>query len=116
MNHQDAMARSRYIIKLMLAQLKEAIAEPAVTEFKFHPVRKWPFDICYPTIKMAIEIHGGNGKNGRHNRGVGFKNDREKMNEAQHLGFKVFEFLTDDVESGVAAHCCIRYYKKLIAC
>jgi len=112
--YKNRYLRSRYLIKLMIAQLKERIAEQPITEFKFHKTRKWLFDIYYPSIKMAIEIHGGNWINGGHNRGRGFKNDRQKMNEAHHLGFTVFEFLTEDVENGVAANLAIKYYKNML--
>ena len=107
-----ANERSKYLHKLMLAQLKEIVPETHELEYRFHPERRWRFDIAYPAIKVAIEIHGGVYAQGRHTRGKGFTNDREKMNEAHGLGWKVFEFTTQDVENGKAAHAFERYYKK----
>lgn len=64
-------------------------------EYKFSETRKWRFDVAFPSPSgfggVAIEIHGGVHTQGRHTRGGGFERDREKMNEAQAFGWKVFE-------------------------
>jgi len=54
-------------------------------EYRFHPVRKWRFDLAYPEILLAIEIDG----TGRHNTVAGMAADNEKINEAQILGWTV---------------------------
>lgn len=54
-------------------------------EYRFHPVRKWRFDLAYPEILLAIEIDG----TGRHNTVAGMAADNEKINEAQILGWVV---------------------------
>lgn len=62
-----------------------------VFEHRFHADRKWRFDIAFPDRKVAVEIHGGLFRFGHHSRGKGFLDDREKMGEAQRLGWKVLE-------------------------
>lgn len=66
------------------------ILEEMVEEYKFHPDRKFRFDFCFPDKKIAIEIDGGQYKpnGGRHNS----DSDREKMNEAAVLGWRVLRF------------------------
>ena len=86
----------------LLHQIKcVGIAEP-VTEFKFHPKRRWRMDLAWPDEKLAVEIHGGVYIQGRHNRGKGFTNDREKMNEAQLLDWKVIEVTPEHIKKGLA--------------
>lgn len=68
------------------------------TEYRFHPVRRWRLDISFPEYKVAVECHGGIWRGGRHTRGGGFKNDREKMNEAALLGWLVLEFVADWID------------------
>lgn len=73
-------------------------------EYRFHPSRQWRFDFACPARKIAIELQGGIfGKKSGHNTGVGIRNDMEKGNEAQRLGWRVFHFYVDDVKSGKAA-------------
>lgn len=66
-------------------------------EVLFHPVRKWRFDYAWTDHKVALEVHGGTFAQGRHTRGKGFGSDREKMNEAQLLGWIVIECSTDNL-------------------
>lgn len=67
------------------------------TEHRFHPERRWRFDYAHLPTKTAIEINGGVWSGGRHNRSAGYLQDREKVNAAQMLGWKVFEFGTGQV-------------------
>ena len=73
---------------------------PYVTEYRFHPTRRWRFDYAWPEIKLAVEVHGGTYTNGRHTRGGGFTVDREKMNEAAICGWTVLEVTSAQVRSG----------------
>jgi very-short-patch-repair endonuclease len=67
--------------------------QPLEAEYKFHPVRKWRFDRCHLDAKVAIEIQG----QGRHQRYVGYRQDRIRNNEAQALGWTVFELTGDQI-------------------
>lgn len=88
-------------IKLILLNLKVDF----VTEYRFHPVRKWRFDFAIPDSKIAIEYEGvfnpGN-KVSRHTHVIGFSNDCEKYNEAALLGWKVLRFTALHLQNGVA--------------
>lgn len=72
------------------------------TEFRFHKTRKWRFDICWPDLKIAVEINGAIYTRGRHARGLGLEKDYEKINEAQLLSWRVFQFSGGQIESGYA--------------
>lgn len=81
------------------------------SEYKFSKLRKWRFDFCWPNLMMAVEIHGGVWSQGRHTRGSGFIKDREKMNEAQLLGWCVFEVTPQQITDGILQHILHRYIK-----
>ena len=62
-------------------------------EFAFAPWRKWRFDFALPEKKIAVEINGNawNTKGGgRHGNPI----DLQKMNAAQAMGWRVFQFGT----------------------
>lgn len=83
-------------------------------EYRFHPARKWRFDIALPEVKIAVEIDGGvvrlkGGKRcsycgetpqGRHNRTKGFLADIEKLNAAVMLGWRVLRCVPDEARRG----------------
>lgn len=73
-----------------------------VEEHRFHPTRRWRLDFAWPEQRVALEVHGGVYRSGRHTRGQGFTRDREKMNEAQLLGWLVIEATTEQVRQGKA--------------
>jgi very-short-patch-repair endonuclease len=73
------------------------------TEYKFHPKRKWRFDYAWIKDKIAVEVEGGAWIKGRHNRASGFLGDMEKYNEASRLGWMLFRFTPQQIESGNAA-------------
>lgn len=75
-------------------------------EFKFHPTRKWRFDLAIPHHRIAIEIEGGTWNGGRHSRGAGFRGDCEKYNEATKMGWRVLRYtpdMIDQLQDGVVA-------------
>jgi very-short-patch-repair endonuclease len=63
-----------------------------VVEHRFHPERRWRFDIAWPDLKVAVEVEGGVFVRGRHNRPTGFINDCEKYNAAAVMGWRVLRF------------------------
>jgi very-short-patch-repair endonuclease len=68
-----------------------------VSEYKFHPTRKFRFDYAYPDQKIAIEIEGLTrpGQKSRHTENQGYKNDCTKYNEAAVLGWRVLRITQD---------------------
>lgn len=63
---------------------------PAPTfEHRFHPTRKWRFDLCWPLAQIAIEVQGGIWIAGGHNRGAQMRRDWEKYNTAATLGWRI---------------------------
>jgi very-short-patch-repair endonuclease len=74
-----------------------------VNEFRFHPIRRWRFDHCWPDWLLAIEQDGGLFIRGGHSRGAGRLNDYEKDREAMKMGWYVGRFSPQQVRDGVAA-------------
>ena len=77
----------------------------------FHPARKWRFDFAWPAHRIAAEVHGGIHTGGRHVRGKGFEEDRQKMNAAALAGWRVFEFTGGMVDSGEAINTLLAAFK-----
>jgi len=73
---------------------KAAGGPELISEYKFHPTRKWRFDFALPDYKLAIEIDGGAFLpfGGRHGRGMGMVKDCEKYRAAADLGWRVWRF------------------------
>jgi len=76
-----------------------------VREYRFHPDRRWRFDFAWPDSLIAVEVDG----NAWHTRGGGrhgTDKDREKINAAAALGWRVFHFspkmLDDDPAACIA--------------
>lgn len=68
-----------------------------------HPVcshRDWRFDLAFPGQMVAVEVHGAVHTRGRHTRGAGFEGDRDKINTATLLGWRVLEFSTSQLFDG----------------
>lgn len=70
-----------------------------VCEYRFHLNRKWRFDYAWPDYMVAVEVNGGVWSRGRHTRGAGYINDREKINEAQIQGWVVLEFTPQQMKT-----------------
>ncbi len=62
-----------------------------VLEHRFHPTRRWRFDLAVmgPPVLVAVEIEGGVWVRGAHVRGAHFRQDIEKYAEAACLGWRV---------------------------
>ena len=65
-------------------------APPCHPEYAFHPSRGWLFDFAWPEQRVAVEIDGGQwmSHGGRHSR----DSDREKLNQAAVLGWRVLHY------------------------
>lgn len=82
-------------------QLRAAKLPKPEREYRFCK-RRWRLDFAWIKEKVAVEIHGATYNGGRHVRGRGFAQDREKINTAQLLGWRVLEFDGNAVRSGQA--------------
>lgn len=72
-------------------------------EYRFHPVRRWRFDLAWPALKLAAEVEGGTFVAGRHSRGAGYRKDCEKYNAAViDCGWQVVRFDSTLVRDGSA--------------
>jgi very-short-patch-repair endonuclease len=101
---EQAKAKRENLELTFKMQLRAAgIQKGWVSEYIFHPTRKWRFDIAFVDIKLAIEVDGGTtwGKS-RHSYGDGFDNDCVKRNTAQMMGWTVFNFSAGLIKSGQA--------------
>jgi very-short-patch-repair endonuclease len=87
-------------LQALIDNLSQAANTPGVLEHRFHPVRRWRFDLAFPERMIAAEIDGGAFIGGRHTRGAGFKNDCEKLNNAALLGWRIFRFLPEQIKNG----------------
>lgn len=83
---------------ILAAQCKMAGLPEGTKEFKFHPTRKWRFDLCWPELHLAVEVDGGAWVNGRHNRASGWLRDQEKLNEACVLGWRILHVTPRQVD------------------
>lgn len=71
-------------------------------EYRFHPVRRWRFDLAWPEHKIALEVEGGIWSRGRHVRAAGYEEDCRKYNHAVLLGWRVLRVTVSMIDSGEA--------------
>lgn len=69
-------------------------------EYRFHPVRRWRFDLAWPGQRVAVEVDGGQfvARGGWHNSDA----DREKMNAAAIAGWRVLRISTQQLKKDPA--------------
>lgn len=95
----------------LVLQLMAAGLPPPLTEFPFHPTRRWRFDYAWPSLKLAVEQEGGTWCRGRHVRPKGYEADCEKYSEAALMGWRVLRFTTDMIRDGRALSMIIRAFQ-----
>jgi very-short-patch-repair endonuclease len=66
---------------------------------EWEPPRKWAADFAWPDHKLILEVDGGMFIEGRHNRGTGYTNDRERDNETVCHGWRILRCTSEQVES-----------------
>jgi very-short-patch-repair endonuclease len=76
------------------------LPEP-VAEYRFHETRKWRFDWAWPAAFVAVEVDGGQWQahGGRHAKDT----DREKLNAAAELDWRVFRYSTQMMDANPKA-------------
>ena len=88
------------LLRTLIAQAGHGLGE---AEYRFHPARRWRFDVGWVGPRVAFEREGGTWSDGRHTRGAGYRNDCEKYNAAQLAGWVVIRGTVDMIRSGQAA-------------
>ena len=92
---QPQNTRNGCDLSLTILALEASGLPKPVLEHKFHPERRWRFDLAWIDAKVALEIEGGVWIQGRHNRGKGFIADIEKYNAATALGWTLFRCIPE---------------------
>lgn len=88
-------------VNLAMLMTAAGLPEPQ-TEFRFHPSRKWRWDVCWLRQKVALERQGSTWTGGRHTRGKGYRSDCIKLAEGQLLGWIVVYATADMMRDGTA--------------
>jgi hypothetical protein len=63
-----------------------------ISEYRFHPARKWRSDWFIKELNLLVEYNGIFSEKSRHTTHTGYTGDMEKINAAQALGFRVLQF------------------------
>jgi len=86
-------------------------------EYRFHPTRKWRFDVAWPQAKVAVELEGlvysnrnDNQLIGRHVSVTGFAADIEKLGAAFAMGWNVLRIRSTEARNGVAVGWLVDYF------
>ena len=83
---------------LRLWRMMHPDAKEPEPEYRFHPDRKWRFDLAWPDCRLAVEIEGLTRGGGRHQRPRGYTHDCEKYREAAKLGWRVLRDTSIDMQ------------------
>jgi len=116
--------KNKILQRTFETHIKQTSLPEPEQEYKFHPKRKWKFDFAWPEKMVAVELNGGTGfvwrtnpqtgekykARGRHTEKEGYKQDCIKRNNAQMLGWKVYDFTSDMVLNGEA----INFIEKIV--
>lgn len=108
--NKAARRRAQETTDILVRQLWEAgIHVPdRCREVRFHPERKWKFDVAWVHWMVAVEIQG----TGNHRTIKGFKRDCEKFSAAFALGWSVVPVTHRMVRTGEAARLIVQGLSK----
>lgn len=114
---------------LLQMQCKALKLPIPVTEFIFHPTRKWRIDYYFANhvsnrtmqhfvreAPLAVEIEGGiwikgkSGRGGAHSLPSNIVRDMEKSNEMQIMGISLLRFQPEQIKTGEAALTIKRWF------
>lgn len=87
----------KYNSGVVTAYLQDQNIPAPLYEYRFHPTRKWRFDLAWPMHKVAVEIQGGIFVAGRHSRGAALLKEWEKLNTAAMLGWRILYCQPKDI-------------------
>jgi len=65
-------------------------------------LKDWRFDLAWPPAMVAVEVQGGTWTKGAHVRGARYRDDCEKLNAGQLLGWTVLWCTSGMVRDGSA--------------
>jgi hypothetical protein len=88
--------------QLIALDLRPGCVLHPAREYVFARPRRWRFDFAWPERFVAVEVEGGTGIYGRHNRPAGFERDCEKYAEAAIRGWCVIRATGRMVKDGRA--------------
>lgn len=60
-----------------------------ISEYRFHPPRRWRFDYACLELMIAVEVNGGNFVGGKHSNPVALGKEYEKVGQAGADGWIV---------------------------
>lgn len=87
----------------LVTQCKQLQLPVPEREFRFHPTRRWRFDLAFTApYWLAVEVDGGGFVAGRHGRGLGIERDAEKFAEALCHGWRVLRVTPQQIRDGKA--------------
>lgn len=95
-------AERRKHVDALLQHIKAYRLPAPEEELKFHPTRRWRFDLAWSEFKVAVEVDGLTPQGGGHQRIAGFENDRAKDLAALELGWRVVRVTARQVHKGDA--------------
>lgn len=104
-------------LKFLQRNIGDKYGLKVVSEFRFHPIRKWRFDyfIAIHHTGIAIEVDGGIWIKGRHVSPQGFLKDMEKFNYAASMGYYVFKFTPSDKKNNLHLNLIKELIEKLLS-
>ena len=102
--------------RILLFQIRATDLPEPVTQWRFHPTRRWRFDLAYPDKLIAIEVQGGIWRKGAHSSGMGITRDCEKACEATILGWRLMPVTPEMIQDGRALNAIERMMGGSNAC
>lgn len=87
----------KYDKKIVAAYFDECGIPAPTFEHRFHPVRRWRFDLAWENEKLALEVQGGLFKRGRHTNGAALIKEYEKLSNAAILGWRILYCQPNDL-------------------
>ena len=85
-----AQSTGEAAFRVILLSTAPDLIPGCVREYYFHPERGWRLDYAWPAARLAVEVDGGQWApgGGRH----ATDKDRDKLNHAAALGWRVLRF------------------------
>ncbi len=80
-----------------IQEVKRRFDTEVITEYKFHPKRRWRVDFYLPEFGLCIEKEGAIWAGGRHVHPSGFIADMEKYNSLTAAGLRLIRVTTDNI-------------------